>query len=145
MLHNTISGVRKLLLFAVIVFPVYKAQASVDECINALVPAREHLEHIELDLQFIVTKSQYQQSVKQRYDIVEALLNISIDCAKNKNLDHSLVKEWESMNTILTALQANARTCLFAKFENWIVAKETDLNIFRQQSADKAKLKKNNS
>ena len=126
------KGFRAIVILSFGFFIVIPVNASVDMCVNVLESSREKLETIKMDLELVVTKSQYQKNIENRYDSVERLLHVAASCSSNKNISETLVKEWRRLEDIVSSLHSNAQACTFTKFADWMMSKESDLNAFRQ-------------
>lgn len=110
----------------------FSAFASVDSCSSELRVVKDKLEKIKIDLEFIVAKNQYQENVQNRYDMVKSLMYLATACINNVAISKELVIEWQQIEKVVVALHTNAQTCAFTKFDKWMVFKESDLNIFKE-------------
>ncbi len=83
---------------------------------------------IKQELQKVTSKVQYEASVKSRYDFVDSMLAVSSICVQEDGLEQDMVSNWKQLQAVLSELQGSAQAAAFAKFNNWMTAKEGDLH-----------------
>lgn len=99
-------------------------------CEKVYEQAMQRLYMIELSLHQIDNKSEYRQSVKERFSEVEGLLIASETCEKASDLSQNFLVDWHQMYMTLTALQASAQLSAFSDFRDWFKSKEQDIEVF---------------
>lgn len=119
---------RRFLFFLVLGF--LSSLVMAEACTAIYTDATDALDAIEIKLQATDSKSDYQKSVRARFDKVEQLLLASESCEKPLVLDKAFVQRWHQMYMTLTALQASAQLSAFTEFDNWLNSKQKDLTAF---------------
>ena len=105
-------------------------------CEDSYQPSLEQLNNIEKNLQTTNTLEAYQQSVKERYDVVEEMLIVATTCSRNDQLSTEAMFKWEQLSLAFSSLQASAQASAFTKFKDWIAARETDLHACNKAIAN---------
>lgn len=104
-----------------------------DNCRDVYLSALTQLQQIETELLSISSKKQYQESVTQRYDMIEASLNLATECDASQ-LDVDGQRDVHQLRMVLSSLQASAQASAFTKFADWVTAKELDLSLCRRMA-----------
>lgn len=119
----------KKTLLGVVIYTLLLPVAHAESCQVVLVTGEIELDKIATELQSISSKKTYQESVQNRYQIIDTLLYSSKSC------DTNTLKQTEKFNTLrnsLALLQASAQTSAFTGFNNWVATKERDMQLCKQ-------------